>query len=332
MAKNYIVTGAAGFIGCNIVKALNEKGIEDIIAVDCLDGDRIKEQNLKAVKFSDYMDKADFRKKFNTGKLKKVDAVFHMGACSSTTETNEEYLIDNNFIYTRQLCEWSLRNSARFIYASSAATYGDGSLGYSDDDKSTPGLKPLNLYGQSKQMFDLWAMQNKVLDRIVGLKFFNVYGPYEDHKGEMRSVINKAYDQILKTGELKLFKSYVPKYKDGEQERDFIYVKDAVKVCLFFEKHGNISGIFNCGTGRARSWLDLGRAVFAAMERKPQIKFIEMPLEIRDKYQYHTQAGMTKLRAAGYREPFTSIEDGAKEYIRDYLSTRKKNVKERTSK
>jgi len=320
MAKSYIVTGAAGFIGCNIVKALNEKGIDNIIAVDRLEGDKVKEGNLKSIKFREYMDKSDFRRIFNTGKLDKAAAVFHMGACSSTTETNEEYLVDNNFLYTRQLCEWSLGSGARFIYASSAATYGDGELGYSDDDRMTPLLKPLNLYGRSKQMFDLWALENKVLDRIVGLKFFNVYGPYEDHKGEMRSVINKAYGQILKTGELKLFKSYVPKYRDGEQERDFIYVKDAVKVCLFFEEHRNISGIFNCGTGKARTWLDLGRAVFAAMKREPHITFIEMPLEIRDKYQYHTQADMAKLRSAGYREPFTSIEEGAGEYVRNYLS------------
>lgn len=322
MSKRFIVTGGAGFIGCNIVKHLNEKGHTDIIVVDDIGNDRIKAKNLAAINFKKCLGIADFRKQFISGKITGADAVFHMGACSSTTETNEEYLIDNNFLYTRQLCEWSLKHNARFIYASSAATYGDGDLGYSDDDRVTPQLKPLNLYGRSKQMFDLWALENKILDRIVGLKFFNVYGPYEDHKGDMRSVFNKAYDQILKTGELKLFKSYKPGYNDGEQERDFVYVKDAVNVSLFFEDNRNVSGIFNCGTGKARTWVDLAKAVFSAMSRKPAIKFTEMPLEIREKYQYHTQADMTKLRSAGYKEQFTSIEEGAGEYVRDYLSVR----------
>lgn len=322
MAKKYIVTGGAGFIGCNIVKALNEKGCNDIIVVDDTGADKIKERNLNAVKFKDLLGIDEFRKQFNSGRTMRADAVFHMGACSSTTETNEEYLMDNNFIYTRQLCEWCLRSGARFIYASSAATYGDGELGYSDSDKLTPRLKPLNLYGRSKQMFDLWALENRILDRIAGLKYFNVYGPYEDHKGDMRSVINKAYDQILQTGELKLFKSYKPEYRDGEQERDFVYVKDAVKVTLFLEKNSKVSGIFNCGTGKARTWVDLANAVFSAMKRPARINFTEMPVEIRDKYQYHTQAEMSKLRAAGYSAPFTSIEEGAAEYVRDYLSLR----------
>ncbi len=321
--KRYIVTGGAGFIGCNIVKALNEKGCRDIIVVDDIASDRMKEKNLQAVKFRDLLGIDEFRMQFNSGKTRRVDAVFHMGACSSTTETNEDYLMDNNFIYTRQLCEWCLRNDVRFIYASSAATYGDGALGYSDSDRLTPLLKPLNLYGRSKQMFDLWALENRVLDRIAGLKYFNVYGPHEDHKGDMRSVINKAYDQILQTGELKLFKSHKTEYRDGEQERDFVYVKDAVKVTLFMEKHRKISGIFNCGTGKARTWVDLARAVFSAMKLPPRIKFVEMPVEIRDKYQYHTQADMTKLRNAGYTAAFMSIEEGAAEYVRDYLSDRK---------
>jgi ADP-L-glycero-D-manno-heptose 6-epimerase len=322
MAKSFIVTGGAGFIGCNIAKTLNEKGFDNILIVDDTESNKIKEKNLTAIKFQDLLGVVEFRRKFITDKIRNADVVFHMGACSSTTETNEEYLVDNNFIYTRQLCEWCLQHDSRFIYASSAATYGDVALGYSDDNKLTSQLKPLNLYGRSKQMFDLWALENKILDRIVGLKYFNVYGPHEDHKDDMRSVINKAYDQILQTGELKLFKSYKPDYRDGEQERDFIYIKDAVNVSLFFEKHRNISGIFNCGTGRARTWIDLAKAVFNAMGRKPVIKFIEMPLEIRDKYQYQTQADITKLRSVGYKKPFTSIEEGAMEYVRDYLSIR----------
>ena len=322
MSKRFIVTGAAGFIGCNIVKALNQQGHEDIIAVDSLNSDRAKEDNLKSVKFADYMDKHDFRRSFLAGKIATADAVFHLGACSSTTETSRDYLTDNNFLYTRQLCEWSLQHGARFIYASSAATYGDGAQGYSDDDTNTPLLKPLNLYGQSKQLFDLWALENKVLDKIVGLKFFNVYGPREEHKGDMRSVVNKAYAQILQTGELKLFKSYRPDFGDGKQERDFVYVDDAVRVSLYFEQNRRVSGLFNCGTGHARSWLDLARAVFAAMGREPAIKFIDMPLEIRDKYQYHTQADTTKLRAAGFTQPFMSVEEGVADYVRGYLSTR----------
>ena len=245
-----------------------------------------------------------------------------MGACSSTTETDEDFLADNNFNYTRELCEWSITHNARFIYASSAATYGDGSLGYSDSDEVTPTLKPLNLYGNSKQMFDIWALENNMTDKIVGLKFFNVFGPHEDHKGDMRSVFNKAYAQILKTGSFNLFRSHIPEYEDGQQERDFVFVKDAVDVCLFFSEHKDTSGIFNCGTGKARTWLDLANSVYAAMDLQPNIGFIDMPESIRDKYQYHTQADISKLRDAGYTKEFTSLEEGARQYVQDYLSTK----------
>ena len=196
-----------------------------------------------------------------------MDTVFHLGANSSTTEKNASHLVENNYRFTRELCEWCLHHDIRFIYASSAATYGDGSLGYSDSDDITPTLKPLNMYGWSKQMFDLWALRHQLFDRIVGLKYFNVYGPREDHKGDMRSVINKAYHQVLETGEVKLFKSYRPEYKDGEQARDFVFVKDAVAATLFFNDHRNVNGLFNCGTGKARTWNDLAKAVFAAMRR-----------------------------------------------------------------
>lgn len=319
--SRFVVTGAAGFIGRNLVAALNARGSKDIMVVDQLDCEN--KQNLDGLAFSAYLDKQDFRNDIITDKLKPVDTVFHIGACSSTTETNEKYITDNNYQYTRDLCEWCLRHNARFIYASSAATYGDGSLGYSDEDCVTPRLKPLNLYGWSKQNFDMWALANGHFDSIVGLKYFNVYGPHEDHKGDMRSVVNKAYGQILKTGEVKLFKSYNPKYKDGEQERDFVYVRDAVKVALFFHDHPEASGLFNCGTGRARTWLDLVNAVFAAMKRKPNISFIEMPENIKDKYQYHTQAEVSKLRRSGYNEEFISLEDGVRDYVQGYLA--KKN-------
>ncbi|OVE76314.1 ADP-glyceromanno-heptose 6-epimerase [bacterium E08(2017)] len=319
MSKKFIVTGGAGFIGNNIVRELNRKGEEDIIIVDELDHDA-KQANLEGVAFTDYIDKTAFRALMHDDEISPVDTVIHMGACSSTTETNEEFLKDNNFGYTRELCEWSVSNGTRFIYASSAATYGDGSLGYSDEDEVTPTLKPLNLYGESKQMFDVWALEHGMLDKIVGLKYFNVYGPHEDHKGDMRSVINKAYAQILETGGLKLFKSHRPDYEDGKQERDFVFVKDAVDVTLYFDENPDVSGIFNCGTGIERTWLDLGNAVFAAMGREPNIEFIDMPESIRDKYQYHTCADASKLRSAGFSADFTSIEEGARQYVQDYLA------------
>ncbi len=319
MSKRFIVTGGAGFIGNNIVAELNNRGFEDIIVIDELNHEE-KQTNLNSVKFTEYLDKVAFRSMMNDGKISPVETVFHLGACSSTTETDEAFLTDNNFNYTRELCEWSVANGARFIYASSAATYGDGSSGYSDDDKLTPSLKPLNLYGESKQMFDMWALENKFSDKIAGLKYFNVFGPHEDHKEDMRSVINKAYKQILANGELNLFKSYEPEYEDGKQERDFVFVKDAVNVTLFFHDNPTVSGIFNCGTGIARTWLDLANSVFSAMDLDPKINFIEMPLEIRDKYQYHTQADITKLRNAGYTREFTSLEEGARQYVQDYLS------------
>jgi len=343
MEKTFIVTGGAGFIGSNIIAALNDRGHEDILVVDRLDCDG-KKNNLNSVKFHNYLDKDDFRRNFLEDKLepfdgapsfvpssgttagrqdRPVDTVFHMGACTSTTETDEEYLTDNNFRYTRELCEWCLRHEIRFIYASSAATYGDGSLGYSDEDEITPKLNPLNLYGRSKHMFDIWALENNALQRIAGLKYFNVYGPHEDHKEDMRSVVNKAYEQILATGEVRLFKSYRPEYGDGEQERDFVYVKDAVKVTLFFHDHPEVSGLFNCGTGRPRTWIDLAKAVFAAMKKEPEVVFVDMPEELREGYQYHTQADVSKLRRAGYGNAFTPLEEGVRDYVRSYLTAQK---------
>jgi len=320
-SPRFLVTGGAGFIGSNLVAALNKRGFGDILIVDELDSD-LKKANLESLQYRQYFDRVDFRKRLLAGGLKPVDAVFHLGACSSTTETREDYLTDINFASTRELCEWCLKDNIRFIYASSAATYGNGSRGYSDDDKTTPTLRPLNLYGKSKQMFDLWALENGHLGRIAGLKYFNVYGPREDHKGDMRSVVNKAYGQILKTGRLELFKSHLDSCRDGEQERDFVYVQDAVKVTLFFYDNPGVAGLFNCGTGTARTWLDLARAVFDAMNRKPKIRFIAMPEAIRENYQYRTQADISKLRQAGYANPFTSLEEGVRDYVRNFLSKR----------
>ena len=313
-----IVTGGAGFIGNNLVAALNARGCDDIIVVDHLT--EAKQRNLDRVSFARYLDKAEFRTRLLAQEIPPVDTVFHLGACSSTMETDESYLADNNFLYTRQLCQWALEKGARFVYASSAATYGDGSEGYSDDHALIPSLKPLNLYGQSKQMFDLWALENGLLDSIVGLKYFNVYGPWEDHKGPMRSLVNKAYAQIRETKGISLFKSHRPDYEDGQQERDFVYVRDAVAVTLFFHDNPQVSGIFNCGTGKARTWVDLAHALFAAMALDPAITFVPMPEAIRDNYQYHTESDVSKLRKADYDTPWTSIEDGVDDYVKGYLS------------
>ena len=314
-----VVTGGAGFIGRNVVAELNRRGEERILVVDRLGTDE-RWKNLRGLKMEDIWSIERFREAFRGDGLPPVKVVYHLGACSATTETDADYLLDNNYRYTRELCEWCLGRGVRFVYASSAATYGDGAQGYSDADGATPGLVPLNMYGMSKHLFDLWALRNGVLGKIAGLKYFNVYGPGEDHKGDMRSVIHKAHGQIRETGKVKLFKSYRKEYGDGEQVRDFVYVKDAVAVTLFCGENAKASGLFNCGTGRARSWNDLAKAVFAAMGREPQIEYIEMPESLRGKYQYFTQAEMGKLRAAGYAKPFTALEDGVRDYVQDWLA------------
>ena len=313
------MTGAAGFIGRNVVAELNRRGSERILIVDDLGSDE-RWKNLRGLKFEEIYSVAKFREAVQADKLPPTQAVYHLGACSATTETNAGYLLDNNTHYTRELCEWCLAKGARFVYASSAATYGDGAQGYSDADAATPSLVPLNMYGMSKHLFDLWALRNGVLGKIAGLKYFNVYGPGEDHKGDMRSVIHKAHGQIRETGAVKLFKSYRPDYKDGEQVRDFVYVKDAVAVTLFCGENPQASGLFNCGTGQARSWNDLAKATFAAMGLEPKIVYIDMPPSLRSKYQYFTQADMGKLRAAGYAQAFTSLEDGIRDYVQGYLA------------
>ena len=319
MAKRIVVTGAAGFIGRNVAAELNARGCGDLLLVDLL-GKEEKWRNLRGLEFEDLLGPAAFLKCVEEGKLADIDAIIHLGACSATTERDADYLVENNYRYTRALCEWSLKNNVRFIYASSAATYGDGSKGYSD---TTPliDLRPLNMYGYSKHMFDLWAQNHGRLDRIVGLKYFNVYGPYEDHKGDMRSMVHKAYGQIGRTGKVQLFKSYRAEYADGEQMRDFVCVKDAVAVTLYFLEHREIGGLFNCGTGKARTWKDMMSAVFTAMKVKPDIEFIEMPEILRGKYQYFTQADVAKLRGAGFATPFTSLEDAVLDYVR-FLETR----------
>ena len=314
-----VVTGGAGFIGRNVVAELNRRGVSRILVVDDL-GEDERWKNLRGLEFEDVWSIGKFRDAFAGGGLPPAKRVYHLGACSSTTETDADYLLDNNYRYTRELCEWCLGHGARFVYASSAATYGDGARGYSDADGATPGLVPLNMYGMSKHLFDLWALRNGVLGKIAGLKYFNVYGPGEDHKGDMRSVIHKAHGQIRETGKVKLFKSYRAEYGDGEQVRDFVYVGDAVDVTLFCGENGAASGLFNCGTGQARTWNDLAKATFAAMGREAKIEYVEMPETLRDKYQYFTQAEMGKLRAAGYAKEFTRLEDGIREYVQGHLA------------
>ncbi len=331
MASPIIVTGGAGFIGRNTVAELNARGEEELILVDELGTDE-KWKNLVGLRYEDIVSPEEFLGLIEEGAYSNARSVIHLGACSSTTERDAGFLLRNNYQYTRVLCNWALSNEIRLVYASSAATYGDGSHGYDDSDATTGLLQPLNMYGYSKHMFDLWALKHGLYmagpgrthdngtGNIVGLKYFNVYGPHEDHKGDMRSVISKSYRQIREDGVVRLFKSYRPEYKDGEQMRDFIYVKDAVDVTLYFalQPADAPGGLFNCGSGRARTWVDLARAVFDAMGTSPRIEFIEMAQALQGKYQYFTQADDRRLRAAGYTRPFTSLEDGVREYISGY--------------
>ena len=316
-----VVTGGAGFIGSCIIAKLNTFGWDKIVVVDHLESNDPKSENLKKKRYAQYVDKVDFLKTILADTVDpKVEAIVHMGACSDTTGTDAAYYEENNFLYTRHLAEWCLKKKVRFIYASSAATYGDGQEGYGDDEATTRRLKPLNLYGDSKQKFDLWALDQKVDQKIVGLKFFNVFGPNEYHKGDMRSVVAKSYTKLMTTGKVELFKSGHPDFHDGEQKRDFIYVKDAVSVVIYFLENPNSNGLFNLGTGKAQTWNDLMNALFAAVRKDPHIEYIDMPQHLHSKYQYFTQADMTKLRKAGYTEPFLRLEESVKDYV-GYLKT-----------
>jgi len=324
MKGKIIVTGGAGFIGSAIIWGLNKLGIDNILIVDHMD-ESLKWKNLVGLKFMDYMDKEDFLIAILDGKFNQenIHCIFHMGACSSTTERDAGFMFKNNFEYSKHLATFAIRKEIRFIYASSAATYGDGSQGFSDDHGILEKLKPLNIYGYSKHLFDLWLRRNGLLDKVVGLKYFNVYGPNEYHKGEMRSFVIKAYEQIIQTGEVKLFKSYKPEYKHGEQKRDFIYIKDAVDMTLFFFQNRKPWGIFNIGTGKAHTWNELVDAVFKALGKQARIKYIDMPVELRNQYQYFTEADISKLIKCSYKKSITSFEDAIMDYVRNYLMSDK---------
>lgn len=323
MKENIIVTGGAGFIGSALIWKLNQLGEDNIMIVDSL-GKSAKWKNICGLGFSDYMEQDDFlRMIVSQGIPDSVETVFHFGACSSTTEEDIRYLIKNNYEFSKILAECSISAGIRFIYASSAATYGDGSWGYSDDDDSIRTLRPLNGYGFSKQLFDLYAQSRGWLNRIVGLKFFNVFGPNEYHKENMRSMVCKGFYQIREKGKINLFHSYRDGYMDGEQDRDFIYIKDAVNMVLHIYHHPELYGLYNIGSGQAQTWNTLARALFDAIEKRCQIQYIPMPEEIKETYQYHTEADISKLRRAGYEDPITPLADSVSDYVNNYLRNKK---------
>ncbi|MDR2426707.1 MAG: ADP-glyceromanno-heptose 6-epimerase [Endomicrobium sp.] len=315
-----ILTGGAGFIGSCFLWKLNKEGIDTVLVVDHLNESE-KWKNLAGKKYYDYIQKNDFYNAVINRQVPKPEAIVHLGACSSTTLTDANYYIKNNYEYSKVMALWAFELGIPFIYASSAATYGDGENGYDDEESKLIKLFPLNMYGYSKHMFDLWLQSNKYMDKAVGIKFFNVFGPNEYHKGDMRSIICKSYDEVAEKGVLKLFKSYKEEYADGWQKRDFVYIKDVVDVIWFFLKNPSKTGIFNLGTGKARTWNDIAKSMFISLGKKENAEYIEMPEHLKLKYQYFTQANMTKLRAAGYDKPFMELEDSVKDYC-DYLKNK----------
>lgn len=314
-----IVTGAAGFIGSCLIKRLNADNFNMIIAVDKFDNPA-KNKNLEGAKIQERVDRDTFFEWLDRNN-EIVEFIFHIGARTDTTEFNKSIFDTLNVSYSKEIWKRCIAYQIPLVYASSAATYGLGELGFNDDQAKMKKLKPLNPYGWSKLEFDLWALEQKEKPFFwAGLKFFNVYGPNEYHKGRMASVVWHAFNQIKSTEKMKLFRSHNPKYKDGGQLRDFIYVKDVAEVCMFLMQHRKNSGIYNLGTGTARTFLDLTRATFKAMKKKEDISFIDTPADIRDKYQYFTEADMTKLRKIGYKKPFVVLEDGVADYVGNYLS------------
>lgn len=313
-----ILTGGAGFIGSCFLRKLNDEGLKNILVVDRL-GTGSKWKNLLKKNFSQYLHKSEFRANLKNGQYNNVDveAIVHLGACSSTTEKDADYLFDNNLTYSIELAEFAEKHNIRFIYASSAATYGDGAQGYSD--KSFESLVPMNCYGFTKHLFDQWVIDNGLKDKFTGIKYFNVFGPNEFHKDNMASMVYKSYKQVKEFGRVKLFKSNHKDFKDGDQKRDFLYVKDTVNVMWEIFNNPKIAGIYNLGTGKSRSWNDLAYAVFAALYIEPKIEYIDMPDYLSGQYQNFTEADMTKLHEAGLNYNFMSLEESVKDYVCNHL-------------
>lgn len=313
-----VVTGAAGFIGSQLIEKLNQENFNNIIAVDHF-GIEKKKPNYQDLKVLEKVDRDEFLQWLDDN-YEHVEFIFHIGAKTDTTLFDQEVFDKLNINYTKDIWRRCVKYQIPLVYASSAATYGLGELGYDDDESKIPDLKPLNPYGQSKQDFDVWALeQSKKPFFWAGLKFFNVYGPNEYHKGRMASVIWHAYNQIKESGAMKLFRSHNPEFKDGEQMRDFVYVKDVVDVCYWLMHHRRDSGIYNLGSGKARTFLDLTKAVFKSMNKEIDISFVDTPEDIRDKYQYYTEANMSKLRSIGYTKKFHTLEEGVESYVKGYL-------------
>ncbi|MFM2206236.1 MAG: ADP-L-glycero-D-manno-heptose-6-epimerase [Bacteroidota bacterium] len=313
-----VITGAAGFIGSCLVRKLNDEGYYDLVLVDDFSRSE-KERNLAGKRFTAKVDREDFFEWLDR-EHRLVQFIYHIGARTDTTEFRKEIFDELNLHYTQRIWKACVLYGLPLVYASSAATYGAGEAGYKDDHALVDRLKPLNPYGDSKNDFDKWALsQNEHPFFWAGLKFFNVYGPNEYHKGRMASVIFHAFRQIGSTGGMKLFRSHRPEFKDGEQLRDFVYVKDVTEVLYFFLHHRKDSGLYNLGSGTARTFLDLSKNTFKAMGREEHIEFIDTPADIRDKYQYFTEADMSKIRSVGYQRPFTSLEDGVADYVGNYL-------------
>jgi ADP-L-glycero-D-manno-heptose 6-epimerase len=312
-----VVTGGAGLIGSAIVWALNRRGLDDILIIDRPDASE-KWKHLVPLRFADYLEADEFARCTATGRgFGDVRTIFHLGACSATTESDAAFLLRNNYEYTKHLAVWAMEQEARFVYASSAATYGALETDLSDE-LDLHALRPLNAYAFSKHLFDLYALRTGLDQRTCGLKYFNVFGPNEDHKGEMRSVVRKAYEQIRDGGSVRLFKSYRPQYRDGEQQRDFLYVKDAADMTLHLAESG-AAGLFNIGSGTPHTWLQLVKPIFRALELPERIEFVEMPAHLRGKYQYYTCARMDRLYATGYDRPIAPLADAVSDYVINYL-------------
>jgi len=313
-----IVTGAAGFIGSVMAKSLNLDGRNDLLLVDKFTK-TAKWKNVVGLKFVDFVDRDSFLDRLEKGEFKDVTMVIHMGACTDTTEFDMNYLMNVNYEYSKRLCSWCLKNNARFIYASSAAVYGDGTKGFSDNNELAMEFQPLNPYGFSKLLFDRWLINTGNVNSVVGMRFFNVFGPNEYHKNKMSSIIYRSYPMAKKEGVVRLFRSYVKNIENGDQKRDFIYIKDVLKITDFFIKNKNVCGIFNVGAGKANSFNELASALLTSLGKKPIIENFDMPDEIKNKYQYFTEADTSKLIKAGYNKGFIPFEGAIADYVQNHL-------------